>query len=313
MTKSRLSPKMTGLLAASLTATCWSFLAIFIKIALQSADAYTIAWYRMISAFFLLSAYLLTSGRSSLLKTIFSPKPQLVACGILLAFNYLGFMKGVELTSPANAQIFIQLGPMLLALSGILFFSEKLTLPQWGGLSLCVLGFAIFFRDKYHFSQGVGGAGKETYLVGQIWILMAAITWAVFGVFQKKLLQQKVNPHQINLFLYALSSLLFIPLVDWGQLLTLSFSEHLLFFFLGANTLFAYSSLSVALKYLPATVVSPLLSLNPLATLALIAILEFLQFDILPADPISQLGYLGAIMAIFGVVTVLGMGRRKSQ
>lgn len=298
-----------GLVAAGLTATCWSFLAIFIKIALKSSDAHSIVWYRMTSAFFLLGLFLLMGGRGSVIKTLWRPHPLLVACGFLLSINYLGFMKGVELTSPANAQIFIQLGPLLLALSGIFFFSEKLTPRQWMGLGLCVLGFSLFFKDKYQ----AASANRELYMTGQAWIALAALTWAIFGSLQKKLLQMNINTHQINLFIYGLATLLFVPTVDWVGLSQLSVGEHALLFFLGMNTLLAYGGLSVALSHLPASTVSPLLSLNPLVTLALIALLESLHWDILPSDPVSTLGYFGAIIAVFGVIVVLRSTPRKTR
>jgi drug/metabolite transporter (DMT)-like permease len=58
--------------------------------------------------------------------------------------NYYGYVKGVELSSPSIAQIFIQIGPVFLALSGFLFFHEKATTRQVIGLILAFAGLAVF-------------------------------------------------------------------------------------------------------------------------------------------------------------------------
>jgi hypothetical protein len=52
---------------------------------------------------------------------------------VCLAANYYGFIEGVNLTSPSIAQVFIQLGPVLLAVSGFAFFHEKVSLRQVAG------------------------------------------------------------------------------------------------------------------------------------------------------------------------------------
>jgi drug/metabolite transporter (DMT)-like permease len=236
---------------------------------------------------------------------IFASRPGLLlvaACG--LGFNYLGFMQGVNYAGPASAQIFIQTGPLLLALAGIFFFHEKLSKRQKWGLVGCLLGFTLFFGDR------VGHPVRtEHFFIGLVWIFSAAFTWAVFASLLKVLLQ-RWKSNQVNLYIYSVVSLIYIPWVDWSSLQAASLWVHMLFVFLGLNTIIAYGSLSVALHYLPATQVSPILTMNPLFTLVLLAIMEGLQWTIIPAEPIGWVGYLGAIMAIFGIRFVLAKPAR---
>lgn len=300
MLTSSLSQRQKGLLAAILTATCWSFLAIVLKVALLYADSYSIVWYRMFVAFSALSLWILSKKSVKPFKVLTQAPGLLLVASLCLAFNYVGFMQGVHYTSPANAQIFIQIGPLLLAIAGVLFFKERLSLKQSMGFLFCTAGFSLFFWDR----QGAMNEHPTEFLTGFAWILMAAVTWALFASLQKKLFNFW-SSHQINLYIYLVSTLLFLPFVDWQTLLNLPLWVHGLYIFLGMNTLLAYGSLSVALKNLPATQVSPIITMNPLLTLILLLIIEQMNWQIIPADPIHWKGYLGAVLAVIGVIFVV--------
>ena len=307
MLTSSLTSRQKGLLAAVLTATCWSFLAILLKIALNYADSYSIVWYRMVVAFGFLSLWMLKNNPRSSFKVLKQPPGLLLIASLCLAFNYVGFMQGVHYTSPANAQIFIQVGPLLLALSGVFFFKERLSLLQSLGFLFCIVGFSLFFWD----SQAAMSQEPSSFLIGLTWIFMAAATWAIFASLQKKLFSFWKSS-QINLYIYLVSSLLFLPFVDWTTLLNLPLWVHALYIFLGFNTLLAYGCLSIALKNLPATQVSPIITMNPLFTLLLLIIIERMNWQILPPDPIQWKGYLGALFAVMGVIFVVTKSSKRT-
>ncbi|MCB0377673.1 MAG: DMT family transporter [Bdellovibrionales bacterium] len=305
MSLQNITPRTKGLLAAGLTAGCWSFLAILLKLALQYGDSYTIVWYRMIVATLVLGGWMLFSGRKLEFSVLKTPPGTLLIAGLCLSANYLGFMQGVHYTSPANAQIFIQLGPLLLAISGVLIFKEQISKIQIFGFLFCVLGFGLFYLDK---SSSFAG-DPQNYFWGQSWILFAAVTWAVFASLQKPLFL-KWKSYQINLYIYLIASVVFLPTVQWQSLWQASPWVHLLFFFLGLNTLLAYGSLSVALKNLPATQVSPIITMNPLLTLVFLWVLEQMAWNFIPPDPIKWSGYLGALLAVLGVILVISQKRK---
>lgn len=288
------------MLAACTTAGAWSLLAIFLKFALQYSDSYTIVWYRMFVAFISLILWFFIKKETHELR-VFKIKPGLLLIAALcLGFNYVGFMQGVHYASPATAQIFIQVGPLLLALAGIFFFNERLNKKQSAGLIFCTLGFGLFFADR----MGITTIDKDRFFIGLAWIIAGAVTWAVFAGLQKKLLEQWKSS-QINVYIYLVTSLLYIPFVNWHDLANLPLTIHLFYVFLGLNTILAYGCLSVALKYLPATQVSPILTMNPLFTLVFIFIIEAMNWHFIPADPIGWKGYMGAVIAITGVRFVL--------
>ncbi len=109
----------------------------------------------------------------------------LLAATLGLAANYIGFLLGLDHTSPANAQVLIQLGPLLLALGGLVVFRERFAPAQWLGFTVLVVGLGAFFASQ------LAAIGRESdrYLVGVAWIGFAALTWAIYGLAQKQLLQ----------------------------------------------------------------------------------------------------------------------------
>ena len=300
-----LTDRQKGLTAAILTALCWSFLAIFLKYGLRFADPYSIVWYRMFVAFIAMLGWFLIKGKPAQLQVLSAGPGLLLVAALALAFNYLGFMQGINFTSPANAQIFIQLGPLLLAVAGLVFFRESLSAIQVLGFFLCILGFGLFFSDRLTQLSGQ----HDAFFKGVAWILAGAVFWALFASLQKRLLLSW-RSSQINIYVYLVSSLIYLPLVNWQVLSELSWSLHLFYVFLGLNTLFAYGFLSVALRHLPATQVSPILTMNPLLTLVLIHLIDLMSWKFIPADPIGPIGYFGAIFAVTGTVLVLSRKKR---
>ena len=296
-----------GLIAAIVTASSWSVLAIVLKYALQFSDSYTIVWYRMCVAFVFLSAWFVFKGRSQKLKVLFAPPGLLLISAFCLSANYVGFMEGVHYTSPATTQIFIQFGPLSLALSGLFIFNERLSRAQLYGLLLCALGFSLFFWDRLDKL----GANTGHYYWGLMVIVAAALIWGVFASLQKYLLDFWESP-QINVYIYSVATLAFLPFVDWSSLIELPLWGHVLFTVLGLNTILAYGFLSVALRNLPASLVSPILIMNPLVTLLLIAVIEAMNWNFIPADPIGLWGYVGAVTAVLGVVFVVTRGQKAS-
>ena len=304
-----LSNRQKGLLSAIMTATCWSTLALFLKYALNYSDSQTIVWYRMFVAFLFLLFWFIYKGKTKQLNVLKTRPGFLLVASLCLAFNYLGFLQGVHYSSPANAQIFIQLGPLLLALSGLLFFGEKLKPKQILGAMICTLGFSLFFLDRINLNEK-----NPNFLLGFVWVVSAALAWAVFAGLQKKLLTVWKSS-QINIYIYMITSLVYLPWVNWSSLGEMPLAVHLLYVFLGLNTLVAYGCFSLALQYLPATQVSPIITMNPLFTLIFISIMDQLSWTFIPPDPVTPIGYIGAVGAVTGVILVLSgkVNERKTS
>lgn len=291
-----MSSRTAGILFSIGTGLLWAVLAIKLKISLDYATAGTIVWLRFVVAFIGLT--LLFALRSPKEFFILKSPPKLgVYSGLFLAFNYFAYMKGVEYTSPANAQIMIQIGPLLLVFVGILYFKEGMGRIQKIGFALALLGFALFYGDQLKASQG----SNPNFNLGYLWVLAAAVTWTAYGALQKKLMGQ-YRPQTLNYLIYALSIVVLAPLVQWSEFLTWSPMVWLLMISLGLNTLIAYGFFAEALQRIPASLTSLILSLNPLLTILLMHVLERAQVTWIAAEHLHWLGYLGAVFVVIGVV-----------
>ncbi len=120
-----MTENLKGILAACITAFLWGCLAVAMKVALQYVSPIPIIWFRFSLAAGILLGYFLIK-KIKPLKAILKAFPlMLFFAAILLGYNYLSFVLGLHYTTPATAQVVIQIGPILLTLSGIFLFKEK--------------------------------------------------------------------------------------------------------------------------------------------------------------------------------------------
>ncbi len=301
---SSLKDRKIGIWAAVLTGLCWGVLAIGLKVALKFADSQTIVWFRMVFAFTILLIFV-GLRQPSHLKILLKPPLFLIIGALSLAINYVGYMKGVELTSPSNAQIFIQLESLGLIVVGIFFFKETPSHKQLLGFLLCGLGFAMFYKDRFDATL----SQRAAYLTGNLWILLAAGTWVVFAAFQKILLRKGYDPQQLNLFIYGLTAVVLSPMVNWTIVRHLGFSQGLLLAGLGLNTLLAYGGLAVAIQKIPASQVSVIITMNPLLTILIMALLGACEVSWIQPEHIATLGYVASLIVIIGVILAVAKPR----
>ncbi|WP_416674300.1 DMT family transporter [Egbenema bharatensis] len=295
-----------GLSLALSTAVLWGVLPIALKVALQAADVYTVTWFRFLMSFGLLTLWL---GRQKQLPSLGKLQTSrlsllFIATGSLAA-NYLLYLKGLYATSPSNAQVIIQLAPVLLGLGGLFIFKERYALRQWAGLGILVFGMTLFFRDQLQLLAVASGQ----YLLGSFWIVLAAAIWAVYALAQKQLLDQLSSP-VIMWLIYGGSALLFTPMASPQALLTLTPLQWGMLLFSGFNTLLAYGAFAESLDHWEASRVSAVLALTPVITLTSVFAVSALLPNLLEPDPMTALGVMGAIAVVVGSVCI-ALGRRS--
>ena len=296
-----------GIFFTLITVSLWGVLAIALKVASKEIDSPTIVWFRFSLAFsgmFIWMAFKNPKG----LKILYKPSWLIVISSLALAWNYIGFMLGVQYTSPSNAQVAIQSGPVLLAVFGIFFFKEKISRIQMAGFLLAVIGFYIFYRQ--HLSAMTGH--ESQYTKGMLLTLSGAVTWAVYAALQKKLVLN-YSVGTLNVFIFGLPVLLYLPFVNFANLAHLSFGYWVLLVFLGANTLISYACLSLALKYLEAGKVSIIIVLNPIITFILMGILTWMQVDWIAGEHFSVLSISGALLALTGAILVVRKKKKQEE
>ncbi len=292
--------RRVGLIMAGITALLWGFLALAMKVATGYVPVFTIVWFRFAFAFVLL---FLGIASKDVKRIRILGKPPLLGfiAALALTGNYLGYLSGLHHTTPSNAQILIQVAPLMLAMVGIFVFKERLIGPQWFGVLIAVSGFALFAFDQHQAAV----VPRSEWLLGNGLLFLGAISWVWYAANTKVLTGRGWAPQDLNLLIYSVPAVILIPWVDFSVLAGLSWKLWILMGFLGANTLVAYGCLGEAFKRLPAYQVSLIVTLNPLITLAVMAILGLWTLDWLPPDRVGPLGYGAAFLVVGGVIQVL--------
>ncbi len=287
-----------GIIYASVTAFFWGFLPIALKVAVREVEPVTIVWFRFAIAFLMLAGWQAAINPSSF-KLMIKPPLLLVLAALTLTWNYLGYMLGIHYTTPSNAQLFIQTGPIMLAISGFVFFKEKITRMQIIGFAVAILGLSFFYSDQLSVFIG----SNDKYNFGVLITLTAAVAWATYAALQKKLVA-KYSTESLNLFLFALPVIIYLPFINLSPLFQLSWLWLLLMVFLGANTFVAYTALAEALKYTDASIVSIIIIINPIITFITMGILTAMNVSWVEHERFSMLTILGASLVITGIFLV---------
>src|SRR4249919_1574069 len=206
-----------GLLLALVTASCWATLPVALKITLEQLDPITLTWFRFVVATVVLLAWLGARGGLGVFRSLDGRRwLWLLIAALMLIGNYVFYLLGVEHTTPGNAQLLIQLAPLLMVLGGIFIFREPYRLGQWCGLLTIAVGLLLFFRDQLH----DGGEVPREYLLGSGFVIVAALVWAIYALLQKQLLQHLGSP-AILLFIYVAASVVLLPWSHPAALLAL--------------------------------------------------------------------------------------------
>ena len=295
-----------GLALSLLTVLLWGVLPIALKIMLQVLDVYTLTWFRFAIAFGLLAIYLALRRKLPSLQQLRSTSLGLLAIAtIFLAVNYLLFLQGLALTSANNAEVLIQLAPVLFGLGAIAIFKERYSLRQWAGMAVLVLGFVLFFNEQLRTLI----TGASNYLIGSSLIIIAAAAWAVYALAQKQLLQQ-LSSANVMLIIFGGCALMFSPVAAPQKIFTMSPLHLATLLFCGLNTLVAYGAFAEALENWEASRVSAVISLAPLCTLVAVEVVSSVMPNLIAPEPLTILGIVGAILVVTGCMAI-ALGRRN--
>ena len=287
-----------GVFFTLITMALWGVLPIFMKIALNDFSAGTIVWFRFAFAFVFLFFYLSLRQRDPV-SILRNPPGLCLLGGLCLAGNYFYFIRGVELSSPSNAAVLIQIAPVLLVMVGVLVFAEKFKKAQFAGLFIAVVGMILFYTD-----QRSHVVNEELYTTANFYIVVGAVLWVGYMAFQKKLTPTHPAQH-LYLLVYGTATVVLLGTVDWAEFQSVRASGWALLVFLGINTLVAYGSLAEAIKYIPVSLISVIVTLNPFITLTAMHFLAQFGPAWIAPEVIDLWGYVGACTAIAGVILVL--------
>ena len=283
----------------SLTAAAmWGVLPIALKELLLGMNAQTIVWYRFLVAGLILFFWLYLKKD---LPNIFSANKLiqivLVIATLGLCSNYYLFSDSLNYVNGETSEAVIQLTTLFLILGGVVFYKEPFLAIQKFGTFLIVCGLLLFFHDRL--SEFSNFQSNQT--IGVFIVFLAAITWTVYSLLQKKLLEKFSSP-QILFLIYIFSALILLPFISAPSLLDLTIFELGLLGFCCMNTLIAYGCFTEALNRWDASKVSAVLALAPLFTIGCLRLIVYVNPAYTFTDRLSALSIIGALLLVVGSV-----------
>ncbi len=277
------------------TVLFWSTLPIALKVSLEAVDAWSLTWLRFAFAAAVTWLLLRRSARPRRSLTTLSRGEWLwlLLAGLMLAGNYVFFLYGLDYTSPGNAQVFIQLAPLLMALGGVLLLGERFSALQTLGAFAILCGLLLFFNDQI--SVMVSGQ----YRTG-LWIMVAAaITWAVYALIQKSL-SASLSSQSVLLLVYLVATVVLLPGFRPAAFTDLSVGQWLAVAYACINTVVAYGAFAEAIRLWNASRVGMVLALTPAVTLLVINSAAWLWPTLVQPEQIHAFGWGGLVLIVSG-------------
>lgn len=283
-----------GLLLSLITVLFWSTLPISLKISLAATDALTLTWFRFLTAGLITLVILLSRNKLAEFKRL-SPNQWtwLGVAALMLIANYVFFLIGMDMTSPANAQVFIQMAPLLMTLGGVLIFRESFSKMQMLGAMSIIIGLALFFKDQLQ--QII----SSDYTLG-IWVMFAAaLTWAIYALIQKKL-AMVLSSQSILFFIYIFATVVLFFWSDFSDYQSITSIQWWAIAYACINTVIAYGAFAEALNHWNASRVGMVLALTPVITLFFINAFAYMFPHLLSSEAIQTVGYVGVVFIVCG-------------
>ena len=283
-----------GLVLSLIAVLFWSMLPVALKLSMAATDAMTLTWFRFLTAGVFTAIVIVSRNKLREFKRLSSLQwVWLCLAAVMLIGNYVLFLIGMEMTSPANAQVFIQLAPLLMALGGVLIFKESFSRFQMLGVVAIILGLSLFFHDQ------IKQIISSDYTLG-IWVLFAAaLTWAIYALIQKKL-TQVLSSQSILCFIYVLATVVLFFWSDLDNQASISSMHWWAIAYACISTVIAYGVFAEALNHWHASRVGMVLALIPVTTLLFINTFAHFFPELLAAEKIEAIGYLGMVCIVLG-------------
>ena len=212
----------------------------------------------------------------------------LMGCGICGAFPFIAGMS----TTMANMGIIYTSSPIFIIVLSVLFFGDKINLSRIIGLVLCLSGVLIIICK-----------GDFTYLInfkftsGDLWMLGAAIGWAVYSIF---LINWKSSFSLMARFtliaFFGAISLFPFYLIEETYFFNTAFNNNFIFWVLFAAIspgIIAFTLYTKVQKYVGASLAG--------FTLYIFSIYSAIYGIVLFDEPLLKFHYYGAGLVFIGV------------
>ena len=240
----------------------WGTSFVATKTALHELKPITIIVLRLIIASILLTIIAISTKRNFSLNV--KSHGWIFILSLVAVFHLWIQVTGLQFTTAANTGWIIGTAPIFMAVMGLIFFKEKITLLGFFGILLAIFGLLMLI-----------GKGDITNIglienKGDLLVLGSAFTWGVYSTVNKKI-SLSYSPLMTILYLFLMMAIIIIPFninretID--SIINLSLLGWLMVLFLG---LFcsgvSYVIWAQALRDMESAKVGAFLYLEPLVT-----------------------------------------------
>jgi drug/metabolite transporter (DMT)-like permease len=182
---SRIFAMSLPMVALVLSHVIWGGNFIVAKVTLQEFPVYTLAFLRFALASLLLAPFFLAETKKVKIEKSDLPKLSLVGI-LMITVNISFFFAGIKETSAISASALTLIIPLLSVLLGWWFLKEKVYIINLLGISLGLIGALIIIG----LHQIAFGSFSSEDLVGNIFIVLASVSFVIGAMFSRDLLKK---------------------------------------------------------------------------------------------------------------------------
>ena len=237
-----------------------SFSAMFVRWA--NAPGPVTAFYRLFLSIFLLVPFLRLRSERNLSLWSFPVLFPLLA-GVFTACDLALWTSSLSYTTAANATLLGNTAPLWVALGAWLILKQKLTRAFWLGLAVTLIGAALIMGTDFILHPRLG--------IGDVMAIFTGFFYGGYFLFteRSRTFFDPISHIWIvgigaSLTLFVINTALRYPLTGFDSRTWLVFLATAV-----VSQVFGYVALAYALGHLPASVVSPTMVLQPVATAVL--------------------------------------------
>lgn len=198
----------TSIITLSIVAIAWAGSFIFIKVGLSEIPPITLAFIRFTIAFPVMGVLTLLTGANKStqlqLKRDFLPFSILALTGVTILYIFQFY--SLKFTTASTGSILINTTVIFMAILSAIFLKEKLSGRKIAGIIIAFFGLFIVISN---FTFDVFTINAQE-LLGGVLMIAAAISWAVYSIYSKKMLQSH-SPMVTTTIVFGLGALYLMP------------------------------------------------------------------------------------------------------
>lgn len=181
-----LSTRVKAILALIVVGVLGGVAPLFMKIALKEFNSYQILFIRFGLASILITPLLIRNSKKISIKNLML----IVPAGLLFSGNVFFFVVGVQYTTSIVSQLFFLLAPVIVSFVSYILFQEKISTRRIISMIICFGGSSLLILRSIQGTNLIRSIGT---FQGNIFILCAVTSWALYVVYTKRI-SKKFEP-----------------------------------------------------------------------------------------------------------------------